>query len=71
MEAVNESVLALFHDGIETCPACGAHIEWKKSPDGRSVEILHPYDPQIGPPCEPFKEFCDRLQQRAAQGGLW
>jgi hypothetical protein len=57
--------LALFHDGIETCPACGARIEWKRSADGCSVEILHPYDPKIGPPCAPFKAFCDQLQQRA------
>jgi hypothetical protein len=57
--------LDLFHEGIEKCPACGATITWNRSPDGSSVEILHPYDPKIGPPCAPFKAFCDQLQQRA------
>ncbi len=62
--------LALFHDGIETCPACGATIEWKRSPDGSSLEILHPYDPKTGPPCAPFKAFCKQLQERAEQQSL-
>ncbi len=57
-------LMRLFHDGIDTCPACGAPITWNKSPDGSSVEILHPYDPKLGPPCAPFKAFCDRLQRR-------
>lgn len=57
----------LFREGIDTCPACGAAITWNKSPDGSSVEILHPYDPKIGPPCKPFKVFCDSLQQRARE----
>lgn len=59
--------LALFHDGIDKCPACGAAIEWKPSADGLSVDVLHPYDPKIGPPCAPFKAFCEQLQQRAQQ----
>jgi hypothetical protein len=58
------TALSLFHDGIEKCPACGAAIEWKPSPDGRSVDVLHPYDPKVGPPCAPFKAFCDRLVAR-------
>lgn len=57
--------LALFRDGIEICPACGAAITWNRSPDGSSVEILHPYDPKAGPPCAPFKAFCAQLEQRA------
>lgn len=62
--------LAPFRDGIEICPACGASITWERSPDGTSVEVLHPYDPKIGPPCAPFKAFCDQLQQRAQQVDL-
>jgi hypothetical protein len=59
--------IALFHDAIEKCPACGATITWNKSADGLSVEVLHPYDPKNGPPCAPFKAFCALLQQRAQQ----
>ena len=54
----------LFREGIETCPACGAPIAWNRSPDGCSVEILHPYEPATGV-CQPFKIFCEQLQQRA------
>lgn len=63
----DSQAIAPFHDGIEVCPACGAKIEWKRSADGTSVEILHPYDPKIGPPCAPFKAFCEQLQQRAGE----
>lgn len=63
-----DDALALFREGIDKCPACGATITWNKSPDGLSVEVLHPYDPKIdAAPCAPFKAFCDRLQLRAKQ----
>lgn len=68
---MTDQVLKLFHDGIEHCPACGAKLEWKPSPDGRSVDVLHPYDPAIGPPCLPFKKFCDALLERRSELISW
>ena len=47
---------ALFKDGDQRCPGCGAVITFQMSNGGLTVEVLHPQ-----PPCSKFRAFVERL----------
>lgn len=47
----------------EVCPGCGVALTWNATPDGKSVDILHPQ-----PPCVAFRRFVDELLRAHRSG---